>query len=90
MASVLDLQFDFLTPGDRLKWLLVVELGLSAFLSDSAAALAVLGLVGVAWTQRELLSVFLVSARRMMRWPWFLVQGERGMSFVHCGDGNVP
>lgn len=61
MASVLDLQFDFLTPGDRLKWLLVVELGLSAFLSDSAAALAVLGLVGVAWTQRELLSVFLVS-----------------------------
>lgn len=65
MASVLDLSLDFDTPGDRLKWLLVVQLGLSAFLSDSAAAVAVLGLVAVVWTQRELLSLFLVGFAQM-------------------------
>lgn len=67
MASVLDLSLDFDTPGDRLKWLLVVQLGLSAFLSDSAAAAAVLGLVAVVWTQRELLSLFFVSQMGLAR-----------------------
>lgn len=60
MASVLDLQLDFDTPGEKLKWLLVIQLGLSAFLSDSAAAVAAVGLVAVLWPHRELLSIFLV------------------------------
>lgn len=71
MASILDLQLDFDTPGEKLKWLLVIQLGLSAFLSDSAAAVAAVGLVSVLWPHRELLSIFLVSG------DWWVCGGSR-------------